>query len=852
MRESLSYPFTAIVGQENVKIALLTILVDPTISGVLIIGPKGSGKTTIVRSIIDLLPEIEVIEGCQFHCNPHKPEEMCMKCKETIASGGNTPVRKTKMPFVELPLNATEDMVVGSINWEKAIREGVKDFEQGILAKANRGILYIDQVNLLPDALTDVILDAAASGWNIVEREGVKVIHPARFILIGTMNPEEGGLRPQILDRFAICVKMNEINNIENRNEITNRSIEYEEDPKGFIGKWVEKQEELKRRIEEARKLLPMIKVNREIEEKAVELCAKMHVDGHRPDITIIKVSKALAALDGRIEVTIDDMLRAAEMVLPHRIRSGEYTPITSEELKQTLTGAVTTTQGVKDEAEEGEIKQVKVEIGEGATLPQITKPPAMKSKTLNIPTPIALLIMGVMYYLVFYFAFAAITLMFAGVRGGGWEEISEFMSTELIKLAAIAFAIYMAIQAILNMLLKRRGRLMYAKAIRAQEEEARRIITHRITVKEQIVESPPPMQKFGSRAFQYIALFGAKIKANYKAAIDRGRKIFQNIYEIMTVPPPLFRITLSSEYMKGRRRGRAEVARGIWIRRGKYVKHALPKEKPYDIAIAPTIRVAAPKQKSRSGGDLAIKIDYDDIRVKVKETRMPLITMIVLDISESMISSIESVKAAIRGLQKGAHAKRDKVGLIVFKGRNAEVLQYPTTNINAVIEKLVNVGVSDFTPLAAGLKKAREILLMEKSKMKESVPVMVIISDGIANVALENPLSMEYRARFLNPAQADALDMARKIAKDGIKTIVINTDHRSDEIYKRIYYRKDVQAVFYTPTALMMEMAKITGGKYYGLRADKPMAEIVIEDVVSQMPAIPERVMEPIGFVLE
>jgi len=189
---------------------------------------------------------------------------------------------------------------------------------------------------------------------------------------------------------------------------------------------------------------------------------------------------------------------------------------------------------------------------------------------------------------------------------------------------------------------------------------------------------------------------------------------------------------------------------------------------------------------------------------------------------------------------------------LIVFKGRNAEVLQYPTTNINAIIEKLINVGVSDFTPLAAGLKKAREILLMEKSKMKESIPVMVIISDGIANVALENPLSMENRAKFLNPAQADALDIAKKIAKDGIKTIVINTDHRSDEIYKRVYYRKDMQVVFYTPTALMMEIAKITGGKYYGLRADKPVAEIVIEDVVSQMLTIPERAMEPIGIVLE
>jgi len=248
----------------------------------------------------------------------------------------------------------------------------------------------------------------------------------------------------------------------------------------------------------------------------------------------------------------------------------------------------------------------------------------------------------------------------------------------------------------------------------------------------------------------------------------------------------------------------------------------------------------------------VAINIHYDDIRVKVKETRMPLITMIVLDISESMISSIESVKAAIKGLQKGAHAKRDKIGLIVFKGRHAEVLQYPTTNVNAVIEKLVNIGVSDFTPLAIGLKKAREILMLEKSKMKESIPVIVVISDGIANVPLENPLSPENRSKYLNPAQADALDVARLIAKDGIKMIVINTDHRTDEIYKRVYYRGDMQVVFYTPTALMMELARITNGKYYGLRADKPVAEIVIEDVVSQMLTIPEKVMEPIGFYIE
>jgi len=847
----LNYPFTAIVGQEKVKKALLTVLVDPTISGVLIIGFKGSGKTVLARSIIDLLPEIDAVEGCIFHCNPYKVEEMCIECKRKIENGEQLKIKKIKMPFVELPISATEDRVVGSIDFEKAIREGVKDFQPGILAEANRGILYIDQINLLPDSIVDVILDASASGWNTVEREGIKLTHPSKFILIGTLNPEEGSLRPQILDRFALCVKMEDISDVERRNMIIARNIQFEEDPLKFIENWKEKQMELKRKIEEARKILPMIKVPREIEEKAIELCIKMHVDGHRPDITIIKTAKALAALDGRLEVNMDDMLNAAELALPHRIRGEEYREITSEELKQTLALAVTTTKS-NEKTEEEEIKEVKVEIGEGMALPQISKPKEIKKKPLNIPTPIALAIMLIMYYFVFYFAFAAITLMFAGVRGGGWEEIGELMSGELYKWAAMALGAYIILQAILNMS-SRRKRMAYVKAIKAQEEEARKIISHRVLVKEQIVETPPPIQKFGSRAFQYISLLGAKILSNYRAAIDKGRKIFQSIQDIMITPQPMFKITLSSEYMKGRKKGRAEVSRGIWIRRGKYVKHALPKEKPYDIAIAPTIRSAAPKQKIRTKKpNVAINIHYDDIRVKVKETRMPLITMIVLDISESMISSIESVKAAIKGLQKGAHAKRDKIGLIVFKGRHAEVLQYPTTNVNAVIEKLVNIGVSDFTPLAIGLKKAREILMLEKSKMKESIPVIVVISDGIANVPLENPLSPENRSKYLNPAQADALDVARLIAKDGIKMIVINTDHRADEIYKRVYYRGDMQVVFYTPTALMMELARITNGKYYGLRADKPVAEIVIEDVVSQMLTIPEKVMEPIGFYIE
>ncbi|MEM2137295.1 MAG: ATP-binding protein [Candidatus Methanomethylicia archaeon] len=336
--KSLNYPFTAIVGQEKAKRALLVALVDPTIGGVLIIGSKGSGKTIIARSIVDLLPEIEVVDSCPFHCNPYRIEEMCIKCKEKAYSNDKLSISKMKMPFVELPLSVTEDRVLGSINWERAIREGAKDFENGLLAQANRGILYIDQVNLLPDTITDVILDSLAFGWNIVERESIRIVHPARFILIGTMNPEEGTLRPQILDRFAICVKMEDISNIEERNEIAMRNLQFEEDPISFIEKWMDKQNYVKRKIMDARKILPMVKIPREMEEKAIEICLKMRVSGHRPDIVIIKTAKALAALDGRIEVTHNDIISAAELALPHRMRSGElYVPITGEEIEQKM-----------------------------------------------------------------------------------------------------------------------------------------------------------------------------------------------------------------------------------------------------------------------------------------------------------------------------------------------------------------------------------------------------------------------------------------------------------------------------------------------------------------------------------
>lgn len=318
--KNLIFPFTAIVGQERVKKALILNAINPRIGGVLIKGDKGTGKTTAVRALADLLPSLRTVKGCPFNCDPDEPEEACEVCRS-----GDLEVEYRKMRVVELPLGATEDRVVGSLDIGKALTEGIKALEPGILAEANRNILYVDEINLLDDHLVDVLLDAAAYGVNTVEREGISLQHPSRFILVGTMNPAEGELRPQLSDRIGIHINVGTVTDIRQRILIMKRRDEFEDDPEGFVERFAESQRELRERIMEARKLLPAVTIDDDLLELIARVCVDAGVDGHRSDIAIVRTSKAIAAFNGRRRVREEDVEDAIILVLGERIPGRTY-----------------------------------------------------------------------------------------------------------------------------------------------------------------------------------------------------------------------------------------------------------------------------------------------------------------------------------------------------------------------------------------------------------------------------------------------------------------------------------------------------------------------------------------------
>ncbi|HVP94272.1 MAG TPA: AAA family ATPase, partial [Methanoregulaceae archaeon] len=290
------YPFSAIVGQEQMKKALLLNAINPRIGGVLIKGEKGTAKSTAARALAHLLPNRKVVEGCIFGCDPADRKGMCLDCQKKYPDLISS---TAKMRVVELPISATEDKVVGSLDIEHALKKGEKKFEPGILAEANRNILYVDEVNLLNDHIVDVLLDAAAMGMNFIEREGVSYIHPSAFILIGTMNPEEGELRPQLLDRFGLCVDIEGIHDAETRVEVIRRRQRYENDPDGFLHEWQGKEQELRERIVIAQQLLPDVTVSDDMLKIIAQICIDMAVDGHRADITMMKTAATIAAYNG-------------------------------------------------------------------------------------------------------------------------------------------------------------------------------------------------------------------------------------------------------------------------------------------------------------------------------------------------------------------------------------------------------------------------------------------------------------------------------------------------------------------------------------------------------------------------
>jgi len=709
MPEVITYPFSAIVALTDMKLALVLNAINPKIGGLLIRGPKGSGKTTAVRALADLLPNIKVAKECQFNDNPEDPSNMCDKCRITYAKDVSLPFEERKMKVIDLPLGATEDRVVGSLDVEKAIKVGVEALEPGILAQANQNILYIDEVNLLPDHIADDLLDSAATGWNVVEREGISVKHPSRFIFVGTMNPEEGQLRPQLLDRFPLSVAAERVTNVNSRIEIVKRNIEFEEDPEAFVKKFGPLQEELKNKIIQARKVLSDVQVPDKLIEVVCAVCLELKVDGVRPDIVITKTAKTLAAFENEKEVTPQHMLRAAELALSHRTREGGFLePATSQEIKETLTSKLKESNFTRNSKEYEEIK--------------------------------------------------------------GQKEKEEPPSGEEKKRLLMPFG--------LRKLTKKEKDMGQAKKQTGHKMES---LTVRDTSTEKgsfLFDSQP--QKGGSAP-------------SFKGDTDwsspqttKGASFLNRIRDSQLSPLKFFFKVKKQPKRAATNVGkRAEAV--TTTHRGRAMGWKVPEGKTSDIHFPATIRAAARMQRFRAKSpNTAITIFPKDIREKLRVYRAPMTIMFVLDLSESMLENLDDVKEAMLRLHNDAYRYRDKVGLVAFKQLGAVVVQHPTANLRLVANKLLKLKMSGFTSLAAGMLKALEVLKEAKRRDLSTIPVMVIISDGEANVPLRRNLQTgEIRGfdllnvaffKYEREAVEDVFSVSELMKKDGMYTVVVNT----------------------------------------------------------------------------
>jgi magnesium chelatase subunit I len=313
------FPFSAIVAQEDMTLAIQVVAVDPSIGGVLVLGDRGTGKSTAVRALADLLPPIKVVEGCPYGCHPANPQAQCQACR--ASSRAKLPTALRPVPVVDLPLGATEDRVVGALDLEKALSQGVKEFAPGLLARANRGFLYIDEVNLLEDHIVDLLIDVAASGENLVEREGLSIRHPARFVLVGSGNPEEGELRPQLLDRFGLSVEVKTPQDLAQRVQVVRRRDAFERDPQAFRAEWDKANQKLRKRIVQAQKALAHVDVGDAVLLQCAALCHHLGTDGLRAELTLLRATRAYAALVGDRTVDTSHLRAMAPLVLRHRLR---------------------------------------------------------------------------------------------------------------------------------------------------------------------------------------------------------------------------------------------------------------------------------------------------------------------------------------------------------------------------------------------------------------------------------------------------------------------------------------------------------------------------------------------------
>lgn len=784
MQRRVVFPFSAIVSLNKLKLAILINAINPKIGGVLIRGPKGSGKTTLVRALTDILPKITVVDGSLFNCSPFDPSNMCEKCIEQYQNGKTLEAKEKEMMVVDLPLGATEDRVVGSLDIEKAIKLGVEALEPGILAQANQNILYVDEINLLPDHIADDLLDAAATGWNVVEREGISVRHPSRFIFIGTMNPEEGELRPQLLDRFPLSVNVDRIASVEDRMEVVARNVEFEKNPEQLLKKYEPNQDGLRNRIIQARKILLDVTTPQWLLETVCKTCVNLKVDGMRPDIVISKAASTLAAFENRTEVTLNDVLVASELALSHRTReAGFLEPATPDEIRKIITEAAKETQ---EKAKPPQGKSLQILGGEkakGKAIFKVTGDASEKEEKW--------LKKGLKYRQKLSKVFLTINRIFGGVIFGLGKRLkSATQGTPAVK--------------------------SVLKGTSPTPDES---------------QEAAQKTEFTLRKMKGIPSVSSAAK---QPEATKGVSLFARVKDNVIVTTKMF---FSGEKPKRKRvhsyaGKRAETV--TTLHRGRPRGWRFPQGKPKDVHLPATIRAAARNQKTRPKPlETAIQISVEDVREKLRLYKAPMTIVFVIDLSGSMLFSVDAVKKALLKLHGDAYRNRDRVGIVALKNTGAVVVQHPITNLHVVANKLFGLKISGFTPLAAGMLKAWEVLKEAKRRDFSTIPVMAIITDGSANVPLTR--SLEDRSireideirvavrEYEDLAVKDVMAVSKRIAKEGIHTVVVNTNPH--------FYGRETYGV--TVTELI---AQITHGSFHAvgrLALEKEMVETMVDKLV-------------------
>ncbi len=777
LQRRVVFPFSGIVSLDKLKLALLINAINPKIGGVLIRGPKGSGKTTLVRALADILPKITVMKDCPFQCNPYDPSNMCPKCQERYRERKELPTEIRDMTVVDLPLGATEDRVIGSLDVEKAIKHGIEALEHGILAEANQNILYVDEINLLPDHIADDLLDAAATGWNVVEREGISVGHPSRFIFIGTMNPEEGELRPQLLDRFPLSVSVERISTVKERIDVVKRNMQFEKNPEQFLKEYEESQGELRRRIVQARKILPEVKIPEHLLESICKVCLNLKVDGMRPDIVISKAAITLAAFENRIEVTLDDVLVASELALSHRTRQGGFLePAAPEEIRKTLM------EGVKETKRE---KTPQVGSGKKPKGRAIFKVVGKASEKEE-----AFLKKGLKYRLKLSEIFLTLNRLFGSVIFGWGKKLK--------------------------------------KAVKGMPG-VKSILKGEAPIPDQTSEKNLPWTK---SSFKGTTVASTQISEKTKLGLSKIKGI-PSVSFASKLPETTKGISLFTKvkeasityfgqiFQREKPRGkklysyagkRAETLTSL--HRGRPRGWRFAQGKPRDVHLPATIRAAARRQKGRAKPlETALRICIEDVREKLRLYKAPMTMVFVIDMSGSMLLSVDAVKKALLRLHGNAYRYRDRVGIVVLKDTGAVVVQHPITNLRVVANKLLKLKISGYTPLAAGMLKAREVLKEAKRRDVSTIPVMAIITDGSANVPLTRSLGDGTIRQIEEPriivreyedlAVRDVMSVSKVIRREGMRTIVVNTN---PHLYGRETYGFAVTEL----------IASLTGGSHH------------------------------------